>query len=126
MRTKANKRRGFSLIELTFATGILGIGLVGLVKGTACDLAPYGITVNAICPGNIQTEMLADVLRHRAEQQGKTLREVQKDLVQKTPAGRLGNPSDIAATTVFLTSDQAGYITGQAVTVDGGRGFNLM
>ena len=101
-------------------------GLVGLVKGMACDLASYGITVNAVCPGNTDTEMLTTVLEQRAEHQGRTLEEVRSEIVRKTPVGRLGKPSDVAAAVLFLTSDAAEYITGQALTVDGGRSLNLI
>lgn len=96
-------------------------GLVGLVKGMACDLAPYGITVNAVCPGNIDTEMLAKLIAERARLQGKSTEDFRMDIVRKTPAGRLGKPSDIAAAVIFLTSDDAAYITGDALVVDGGR-----
>ena len=101
-------------------------GLVGLVRGMSCDLAPFGITVNAVCPGNTDTEMLATVLEQRAKHQGRTVEEVRSDIVQKTPAGRLGKPTDVAAAVLFLTSDEAEYITAQAVTVDGGRSLNLV
>ena len=101
-------------------------GLVGLVKGMACDLAPHGITVNAVCPGNTDTEMLATVLEARAKHQGRTPEDVRDDIVQKTPAGRLGRPGDVAAAVLFLTSDEAEYVTGQALTVDGGRSLNLV
>lgn len=101
-------------------------GLLGLVRGMACDLAPYGITVNAVCPGNTDTEMLAAVLEQRARHQGRTADEVRSDIIQKTPLGRLGKPTDVAAAVLFLTSDGAEYITGHALTVDGGRSLNLV
>ena len=101
-------------------------GLVGLVKGMACDLASYGITVNAVCPGNTDTEMLTTVLEQRAEHQGRTLEDVRDEIVRKTPIGRLGKPGDVAAAVLFLTSDVAEYITGQALIVDGGRSLNLI
>jgi NAD(P)-dependent dehydrogenase (short-subunit alcohol dehydrogenase family) len=101
-------------------------GLVGLVKGMACDLTQYGITVNAVCPGNNDTEMLAKVIAARARLQGRSPEEIRMDIVRKTPAGRLGQPCDIAAAVIFLTSDEAAYITGQALIVDGGRSLNLM
>ena len=92
----------------------------------ACDLASYGITVNAVCPGNTDTEMLTTVLEQRAEHQGRTLEDVRDEIVRKTPVGRLGKPGDVAAAVLFLTSDAAEYITGQALTVDGGRSLNLI
>jgi len=101
-------------------------GLLGLVKAVACDLGPHGITVNAVCPGNTQTEMLDVVLRQRAEHQGRTVDQVVDEIVRKTPGGRLGRPGDIAAAVLFLLSDEAQYINGQALTVDGGRSLNLV
>lgn len=101
-------------------------GLIGLVRGMACDLSPHGIMVNAVCPGNTETEMLERVLEQRAQAQGKTLVELKNDLARKTPAGRIGTPQDIAGAVLFLTSADAAYITGQMLTVDGGRSLNLM
>jgi 3-oxoacyl-[acyl-carrier protein] reductase len=101
-------------------------GLIGLVRGMACDLAQYGITVNAVCPGNNETEMLDAVMAARAKLQGRSPEEVRRDIISKTPAGRLGKPGDVAAAVLFLTSDEAGYITGQSLTVDGGRSLNLI
>ncbi len=101
-------------------------GLIGLVRGMACDLTPYGITVNAVCPGNNDTEMLSDVISARAKLQGRSPGDVREDMIRKTPAGRIGTPQDVAAAVLFLTSDDAGYITGQMLTVDGGRSLNLV
>ena len=101
-------------------------GLVGLVKGMACDLASYGITVNAVSPGNTRTEMLSAVLQQRAEHQGRTLEEVIDEIIRKTPVGRLAEPEDVAAAVLFLTSAESGYVTGQSLTVDGGRSLNLV
>lgn len=101
-------------------------GLLGLVRGMACDLAQFGVTVNAVCPGNTETEMLEKVLRERAQRQNCSLDEVRDEIIRKTPAGRLGQPRDLAEAVLFLTSDQAEFITGQALTVDGGRSLNLV
>jgi NAD(P)-dependent dehydrogenase (short-subunit alcohol dehydrogenase family) len=101
-------------------------GLVGLVCGMACDLAHFGITVNAVSPGNTDTEMLQAVLQQRARHQGRTPEEVLAEIAQKTPLGRIGRPDDVAAAVVFLTSQEAGFITGQSLIVDGGRSLNLI
>ena len=101
-------------------------GLVGLVRGMACDLARYGITVNAVCPGNNETEMLDTVIAERAKTQGVTPEEIRREIIKKTPVGRIGRPDDIAAAVLFLTSRKAEYITGQMLTVDGGRSLNLV
>lgn len=101
-------------------------GLIGLVRGMACDLARYGITVNAVCPGNNETEMLDIIIAERAKNQGVTPEEIRREIIKKTPAGRIGRPKDIATAALFLTSREAEYITGQMLTVDGGRSLNLI
>jgi len=84
-------------------------GLIAFSKSLARELGPRGITVNAIAPGFIETEMTA-VLPE----------EYQKAILERIPLGRYGKPEDIAGLVAFLTSEQAGYITGQVIGVDGG------
>lgn len=84
-------------------------GVIGLTKSNARELASRSITVNAVAPGYIQTDMTA------------VLNEDVKDSLQKQiPLGRMGEPEDIARAVAFLASDEASYITGQVLTVDGG------
>ena len=84
-------------------------GVIGFTKATAKELAARGITVNAVAPGFIQTDMTA------------VLNEKQVEAMQATiPLKRLGEPEDIAKAVVFLASDDANYITGQTLNVDGG------
>jgi NAD(P)-dependent dehydrogenase (short-subunit alcohol dehydrogenase family) len=88
-------------------------GVIGLTKALALELAPHGITVNTIPPGFIDTPMI-----RRAEDKGDV---PGVDLIAKqTPVRRAGTPGDIAAACVFLCSEDAGYITGQAINVNGG------
>jgi len=87
----------------------------GLTKSLALELGPAGITVNAIPPGFVDTPML-----RRAEAQNLLGGSIE-DHIQRTPVRRVGLPSDIAATCSFLSSEEAGYITGQIVGVNGGR-----
>jgi 3-oxoacyl-[acyl-carrier protein] reductase len=87
-------------------------GLVGLTRQAALEFAAYNIRVNAICPGVIETESLTQ--RH-------TNPEALDDLSKNIPLGRLGNPGEVAALVLFLCSEAASYITGQAVNVDGGE-----
>jgi glucose 1-dehydrogenase len=87
-------------------------GINQLTKVMALSLAPYGIRVNAIGPGSIMTEMLASVNADPA---------AKNRILSRTPLGRIGEPSEIAAIAAFLASDDASYITGQTIYADGGR-----
>lgn len=87
-------------------------GLVGFTKECAREFAAFGVRVNAVCPGVIATEMTAES-RSDASQVAKWLTDI--------PQGRLGQPDDIAGVVLFLCSDDARYLTGQAINVDGGK-----
>jgi len=100
-------------------------GVLGLTKVLAIDLAPCGITVNAICPGNTETEMMRYALARRAAGRGQTYDELTAGILAKTPLGRFGQPEDVAQVVLFLVSPGAAYITGQSIDVDGGRSINL-
>jgi 3-oxoacyl-[acyl-carrier protein] reductase len=100
-------------------------GVLGLTKVLAIDLAPFGINVNAICPGNTETEMMRYVMTKRAESRGQTFDDLTQGILAKTPLGRFGQPDDIARVVLFLVSPAAAYITGQSIDVDGGRSINL-
>jgi acetoacetyl-CoA reductase len=84
--------------------------ITGYTRSTALDLAPHGVTVNAIAPGLIWHKRLEGVLPE-AEYQ---------DMLKRTPVGRMGKPEEIAATVAFLISEDAGFITGQTIHVNGG------
>ena len=84
---------------------------VGLMKAWALELAPHGITVNAVAPGFIPVE------RHAALRPGAV-----EDYVASVPAGRIGRPEDIAHAVSFFASEGAAFVTGQRLVVDGGRG----
>ena len=86
-------------------------GINGFIKAAALEFASYGITVNGIEPGNILTEGMK---MHRSEAFIRTMEEA-------VPLGRLGTPRDIANATLFLASDEAAYITGTTIIVDGGQ-----
>ena len=89
-------------------------GVIGLTKALALELAPHGITVNTIPPGMIDTPML-----RRAEANGDLLK-IEKLASRMIPVGRAGTPEDIAATCGFLCSEEAAFITGQVIGVNGG------
>lgn len=86
-------------------------GVNGFMRTAALELAPYEITVNAVEPGNIMTPGMKDVLGP----------EYIKNQEATIPSGKLGSPEDIAYAIMFLASDEAGYITGQSIIVDGGQ-----
>jgi len=87
-------------------------GLLQLTRTMALALAPHGIRVNAIGPGSIMTEMLAAVA---------TDIEAKRRVLSRTPLGRIGAPEEVASVAAFLASDDASYITGEIIYVDGGR-----
>lgn len=84
-------------------------GVIALTKGIAREAGPYGINVNAICPGPIETQMLADCPR-----------EVRERILSGVPLRRFGTPQDIANVAVFLASDLSSHMTGEITDVDGG------
>jgi glucose 1-dehydrogenase len=87
-------------------------GVAQLTRSTALALAPHGIRVNAIGPGSVMTEMLVAVAKDI---------DARRRMMSRTPMGRFAEPEEIASVAVFLASDDASYITGETVFVDGGR-----
>jgi 3-oxoacyl-[acyl-carrier protein] reductase len=98
----------------------LRAGVTVMAKTIASDLAPFGITVNNIAPGPIMTDRLIEVHAARAQVIGITLEEQLKRFADTIPVGRMGEPKEIGDLCAFLCSPQAGYLTGQAIVVDGG------
>ena len=90
-------------------------GLIGLTREAARELAAHGIRVNAVCPGVIETEMTAS-LRQDEAMMARWLADI--------PQARLGTPDDVLGLVLFLCSDAAAYVTGQAINVDGGKVMN--
>ncbi len=114
------KQRSGRIINISSVIGLIGnagqanyaaskAGLIGFTKSLAREMASRGITVNALAPGLIETDMTA-VLSD----------EIRKNILSKIPLGALGQPDDIASAVAFLASAEAKYITGQVLCVDGG------
>ena len=114
------KAKGGRIINMTSVSGQAGqmgqanyssakAGLIGLTKATARELASRSITVNAVAPGFVLTELTQDLPEA-----------LQAEITARTPLGRFGTTEEIANAVAFLASDEAGYITGQVLAVDGG------
>jgi NAD(P)-dependent dehydrogenase (short-subunit alcohol dehydrogenase family) len=93
--------------------------VIGLTQAMAQELAPRGITVNAVCPGAVATDRNA-ATRHRAATTG----DAAADNASSSPVGRIGEPDDIARAVLYLIDPAASYVTGQSLVVDGGRYMN--
>jgi 3-oxoacyl-[acyl-carrier protein] reductase len=114
------KQRSGRIINMASVVGVMGnpgqanyvaskAGLIGLTKTAARELAPRGITVNAVAPGFIDTPMTADLPE-----------KVKAAMLAQIPLGRIGQPEDVAEVVAFLASDKAAYITGQVIHINGG------
>lgn len=114
------KQRGGRIVNMSSVVAMTGnisqanyaaakAGIIGFTKSSAKELASRNVTVNAVAPGFISTDMTA-VLTDK----------VREELLKNIPAGRMGSPEDVANLVAFLVSDQAAYITGQVIAVDGG------
>ena len=120
---KMMRRRSGSIVNLTSVVGLHGnpgqanyaaakAGIIGLTKALARELGSRGVRVNAVAPGYIATE-LTNVLSE----------EIRGAILANTPLGRLGEPEDVAGTVRFLCSDEAAFVTGEVLLVDGGLGM---
>jgi len=94
--------------------------VIALTKTLSRELASYGINVNAICPGLIDTKMLKDGWRKISEDKGVSVQEIEEEFLSKISLGRLGTPKDIANLVLFLASEEASYITGESINITGG------
>ncbi|PZR60247.1 MAG: 3-oxoacyl-[acyl-carrier-protein] reductase [Chloroflexi bacterium] len=114
------KARGGRIINMSSAAGRMGnagqanyasakAGLIGLTKSVARELASRGVTCNAIAPGLIETELTADLPQQARDY-----------VLGVTPLGKIGTADDVAAAAVYFASDEAAYVTGQVIGVDGG------
>ncbi len=103
-----------------YVYGATKAAVIGLTKQVAADFIKRGIRANAICPGTIESPSLEDRIKAVSQSTGRTIAAVEQAFIDRQPMGRLGRPEEVAALAVFLASDEASYITGQAHLVDGG------
>lgn len=95
-------------------------GVVGLTQAMAFELAPHGIRVNSVCPGYVATPMQVRELAWEAELRGVSADTVRNLWIADTPLGRLEQPEDVAKAVAFLASDEADFVTGEALAINGG------
>jgi 3-oxoacyl-[acyl-carrier protein] reductase len=94
--------------------------VAGAAKTLSREVAPYGILVNNVCPGRIQTERVDEVDAATAKRKGVSAEEVRRDSCREIPMGRYGRPEEFANGVVFLASEAASYVTGATLQIDGG------
>lgn len=95
-------------------------GVVGLSQAMAFELAPFGINVNSVCPGYVATPMQEREIRWEARLRGAAPDDVRQSWIDDTPLGRLETPADVAGAVAILLCDDAAFITGEALSVNGG------
>jgi NAD(P)-dependent dehydrogenase (short-subunit alcohol dehydrogenase family) len=124
-------KAGGRIVNLSSAAGRTGIanygaycatkfGVVGLTQQLAMELAPHGVTVNCVAPGSVDTDMMDDTFGRTARRMGFQFDQIKAGVARSLPLGRQGQPADIAAAIAFLCSDDASWITGQTMDVNGG------
>lgn len=96
-------------------------GVSLFTQGLSLEMAPFNITVNAVAPGKIMTELTENACKDRAKTRNITLEQVYEETLATVPFGRWGTPEDVANCVLFLSSPMASYITGQVITVAGGQ-----
>ena len=98
-------------------------GIIGLTRSMALELAPFKICVNALCPGDIDTELKRWGWGKEALIMGKTVEQIAEETAKATPLGRIGTPEDVAAAVAFFASTDADYLTGEILNITGGNGM---
>jgi NAD(P)-dependent dehydrogenase (short-subunit alcohol dehydrogenase family) len=125
------ERGGGSIVNTSSGGGLRGLphvapyvaskhAVLGLTRTAAVDLAALGVRVNAICPGPVDTRMMASLEQQEAER-GSSVEAAHAAFVRNIPAGRFARPEEVAEVVAFLLSDASGYMTGTAIPIDGGR-----
>ena len=127
MRAKGHGRI-INIISTSVREPIAGLGVSNTTRGAMASWSksvskelPPGITINNILPGYTDTDRLAQLKEAKAQSSGTPAAEIEAAWLESIPARRLADPAEIAATAAFLASDEAAYISGQSIAVDGGR-----
>jgi 2-keto-3-deoxy-L-fuconate dehydrogenase len=103
-----------------YVYGATKAAVIGLTKAVAADFIKQGIRANAICPGTIESPSLGERITELSQKSGQPQQNVRQAFVERQPMGRLGTAQEVAWLAVFLASDEASFVTGQAHIVDGG------
>jgi 3-oxoacyl-[acyl-carrier protein] reductase/meso-butanediol dehydrogenase/(S,S)-butanediol dehydrogenase/diacetyl reductase len=125
-------KRGGRIVNISSTAGRVGMayygaysatkfGVVGLTQQLAQELAGHGITVNCVAPGSVDTDMMDDTFGRMARRMGLQFEQVKGAVPRAIPLGRQGAPGDIAAAVAFFCSDNASWVTGQTLNVNGGN-----
>jgi len=126
---KSGYGRIINIISSSVMVPIRNLGVSNTTRGAvanwgrtlAAELAPFGITVNNILPGYVDTQRLRSLFKVKGERAGKTVEEIEQQTIAAIPMGRLGDPLELGTVVAFLASPAASYVTGVNLPVDGGR-----
>ncbi|MCE2513203.1 MAG: SDR family oxidoreductase [Acidimicrobiia bacterium] len=124
-------RGGGSIINVSSIGGLRGepdfagycaskFGVIGLTQSLAREVGSFGIRVNAVCPGAVESQMNTETMARDARRYGMTIEDVEHQILARTALGRLVQPDDVADAVVFLASDLSSCITGESLAVTGG------
>jgi len=119
--------RIINIVDTIYHTPYSGLGLSAIraseaswAKALSFQVARYGITVNNILPGPTETDGLKEIMNILADEKGQSYEEFRQSVIEDVPVGRLADPSEIAHAALFLASQEAGFVTGTNLTIDGG------
>jgi 3-oxoacyl-[acyl-carrier protein] reductase len=126
---KNNWGRIINIISTSVKQPLKGLGVsnatraavAGWAKTLSFEVAKYGITVNNVLPGATKTVRLENIINSKAAKTNNQIEDIEAEMLAEIPAGRFGNPEEVAALAAFLASPAAAYINGQSIAVDGGR-----
>jgi 3-oxoacyl-[acyl-carrier protein] reductase len=125
--------RIINIISTSVKAPLHGLGVSNTIRGAvgnwaktwANETAKFGVTVNNVLPGATETDRLVSIIKNKAEKTGKSIDEISAEMRKEIPADRFAKPEEVAAAVVFLASEQAAYVNGINIPVDGGRTPNL-